>query len=455
MGHLSDWLTRGTHFDQMVRRIHPLNGAKSRCFSEFRVFMKFAVIGAGIVGITTAYELARDGHDVTVFERTGAAAERASFANTGVMSASMTAPWSIPTWPKPTAFHLFKSLQSVTLKKGVTQQDLRWLWAWGKKAGSAQAAANQSAAHALATYSQSRMQQITTEAALEFQRSEGHLLIVPTEASYQALNPTISALQTNGITFTELSPEQAVKLEPSLVLSEPIHCAIHLPQDSVGNCRQFALLLRAEAQKCGVKFQFGAEVTDISPLPNPSLTLRGLTTPIAFEGIVVCTGECTGALKTRLKIKQPIATVHGYSVSAVIREPLNAPKISIMDTDTQTVIARMGNRLRVSGGAELGGTPGTHDGGAIQSLFRTLHRYFPGAIQYPEGSQIWKGARILSSDGLPLVGASDTPGIWINLAHGGNGWGYACGCARLLADLIGRKNTAIDSQSFHPSRPQV
>lgn len=414
--------------------------------------MKIAVIGAGIVGITTAYELARDGHDVTVFERTNAAAEGASFANTGIMSASMTSPWSIPAWSKPSAFHLFKTLQTVTLKKGVTRQDLQWLWSWGKTAGSPHDAPHRKAAHALATHSQSHMHLIAKEAALEFQRGEGHLLAVPTEASYHTLLPTISVLKANDVSFSELTPSEAIKIEPSLGLSEPIHCAIHLPHDRVGNCRQFALLLRTEAQKYGVQFHFGTEVTEIAAQSHPSLVLRGSTDPLAFDGIAVCTGEPNGWLNKRMKIRLPMAAVHGYSVSAAIREPLNAPRASVMDVDTHIVMARMGNRLRISGGAELGGIPRSNDNATIQTLFRTLHRYFPGAIQYPAGTQIWKGARILTGDGLPLIGASEAPGIWFNLAHGGNGWGNACGSARLLADLISRKKSDIDAAPFNPSR---
>lgn len=416
--------------------------------------MKIAVIGAGIVGITTAYELARDGHDVTVFERANAAAEGASFANTGMISPSMTLPWTTPAWSKPSALHLLNSLKAITLKKGVSRHDLQWLWAWGKTAGSPHDAPCRSAAHTLATYSRSHMQTIAKEAALEFQRSDGHLLAVPTEASYQAFLPAISTLRANGVNFSELTPVQAIKIEPALGLSAPIHCAIHLPQDGVGNCRQFALLLRSDAQKCGVKFQFGADVADISINSSPHLVLRGSTSPIAFDAIAVCTGEFTGSLKNHLKIKLPMAAVHGYSVSATIREPLNAPKISVMDVDTHVVITRMGNRLRISGGAELGGTYKVNDTSTIQGLFRALQRYFPGAIQYSSGTQVWKGARILTGDGLPLIGASDTPGIWINLAHGGNGWGNACGSARLLADLISRKNPSLDTQAFSPSRAQ-
>ena len=416
--------------------------------------MKIAVIGAGIVGITTAYELARDGHDISVFERTGAAAEGASFANTGVMSTSMTLPWSVAPHSNRTALDLFRSLHGITLKKGLTRQDLQWLWAWGKASSAPHDAPCRNAAHALTTYSQSHMQTLANEAKLEFQKNDGHLLTVPTEASYQAMLPTLSTLKANSVSFSELTPSQAIKIEPSLGLSEPIHCAIYLPEDGAGNCRQFALLLRAQAQKNGVKFQFGADVTEICVKSTPYVVLRGSPNPISFEGIAVCTGEFTASLKNQLKIKLPLAAVHGYSVSAMLREPLNAPNISVMDVDTHVVITRMGNRLRISGGAELGGVHNVNDTPTIQSLYRTLHRYFPGSIQYSAGTQIWKGARILTGDGLPLVGASNTPGIWLNLAHGGNGWGNACGAARLLADLISRKKPDIDQQAFSPSREQ-
>ena len=134
----------------------------------------------------------------------------------------------------------------------------------------------------------------------------------------------------------------------------------------------------AQAQKNGVKFQFGADVTEICVKSTPYVVLRGSPNPISFEGIAVCTGEFTASLKNQLKIKLPLAAVHGYSVSAMLREPLNAPNISVMDVDTHVVITRMGNRLRISGGAELGGVHNVNNTPTIQSLYRTLHRYFPG-----------------------------------------------------------------------------
>ena len=414
--------------------------------------MKIAVIGAGIVGITTAYELARDGHDISVFERTGAAAEGASFANTGVMSTSMTLPWSVAPHSNRTALDLFRSLHGITLKKGLTRQDLHWLWSWGKPANADIQAIRKNAAHALASYSQCQLQAKEAELALEFQHSAGHLLTVPTQASHRNVAFVLASLKDNGIPFTELTPTQAIKIEPALALSDPIHCAIHLPNDRAGNCRQFALLLRTEAQKYGVKFRFDADVTEVAAHPQPSVTLRGTTTPLLFDAVAVCTGEFTDFLKRHVNIKLAMATVRGYSVSAAIREPLNAPRLSVMDIETQIVITRLGNRLRVSGGAELGGASNTHDTSTIQALFRALHRYFPGSIQYPAGTQIWKGSRILTSDGLPMVGASQSPGIWLNLAHGGNGWGNACGSARVLADLIKSKRPEIDADPYNPLR---
>lgn len=414
--------------------------------------MKIAVIGAGIVGVATAYELAQDGHDVTVFERTSAAAEGASFANTGVIAPSLTLPLSIPDASKPSTLHFLKSLRSVTLKKGASLRGLRWLRGWGQAGASSTYTVKRHSAHALGAYSQIRMNQISSDAGFEFEGSSGHLLILPTESSHKAIQPTLAALKENGVPFKELLPTEISKVEPSLNIAQPIHSAIHLPNDGVGNCRQFGLLLKNEAQKLGVKFSFNTTIQDVKVESGLKLILQEQPTPLPFEGIVICTGEIPRFLKDRLKIKLPTALVQGYSLSATIREPLNAPKSSIMDAKTQIVIARLGNRVRVSGGAELGSATAIKDPNIVQSLYKALHRYFPGAAQHPMGTQIWKGNSTLTADGLPLIGASKIQGIWLNLAHGMNGWGMACGSAKVLADLVSRKSPELNAEPFSPNR---
>lgn len=425
---------------------------KSKVFPHTKVFMKIAVIGAGIIGITTAYELARDGHDVTVFERNNAAAEGASFANTGVMAPSHTLPLSTPDWVRPSALHFLKSLHAFSIKGGVSLQDLQWLWAWGKTAGSDIDASRLTAARTLGSYSQQQLHRIKLESKLEFEGSAGHLLILRTEANYKAFQPTIASLKASGVALRELQPADITKIEPSFHPDHPIHSAVHLPNDGVGNCRQFGLLLKAATQQIGVTFRFGTHVEDIQTNPRLTLIIQGEASNQSYDRIVLCTGEAAPFLKTRLRIKLPMACVHGYSVSAAIREPLNAPTSALTDIDSQIVIARIGNRVRVSGGAELGGNCTTKDPKTIQSLFKALQDYFPGAAQYPHGTQVWKGSRILTADGLPIIGMSAMPGVWLNLAHGANGWGTACGSARIVADQISGKAPQLDPDPFSPAR---
>lgn len=414
--------------------------------------MKIAVIGAGIIGITTAYELARDGHNVTVFESTNAAAEGASFANTGVIAPSHTLPLSTPVQEKPSAFHLFRSLQAFTLKRDVSVQDFRWLWSWGKTAGDSTAASRLASARALGSYSQEQLQQIANESKLEFEGSEGHLLLLQTGANHKAFQPNLANLKASGVVLRELQPADIPQVEPSFNVNNPIHSAIYFPNDGVGNCRQFGLLLKTAAQKIGVQFHFGTRVEDIQTSAGLVLTIQGEVSSHSFERVVICTGEVPPFLKARLRLKMPMTSVHGYSLSATIREPLNAPKSSVTDLDSQIVIARTGNRVRVSGGAELGGHSATKDSKVIQSLYKALHDYFPGSAQHPEGTQVWKGTRTLTADGLPIIGASTIPGIWLNLAHGANGWGTACGSARIAADQIGGKIPKLDPTPFSPTR---
>jgi D-amino-acid dehydrogenase len=425
---------------------------KSPVFRYFKVFMKIAVIAAGIIGITTAYELAQDGHQVAIYDTKNAAAEGASFANTGVVPPSRTLPLSLPDWTRPSTLHFLHSMRNMTLTKGISPQDIRWLWSWGKSNGTQADAATLAAAYALGAFSQQRIDAIQSHTALEFEGSEGHLLAFPTEASTKQFQPTLAILKSHGVMFKALNPTELSAIEPALTCSQPLHGGIHLPNDRVANCRQFGLLLKLEAQKRGVEFVFNTTIEDIRTDSVITLVPKGPCAARTFDSVVLCTGNIPEFVRQRIRTKVSTASVHGYSLSATIREPVNAPRSAVTDVASQIVMARIGNRVRVSGGAELGADPAHKDPAMVQNLYKALHSYFPGAVQHPMGTQVWKGARTMTADGLPFIGASNLPNVWLNLAHGANGWGEACGSARLLADLVGNKTPEIDAAAFSPTR---
>jgi D-amino-acid dehydrogenase len=250
------------------------------------------------------------------------------------------------------------------------------------------------------------------------------------------VRPSLQVLRDAGVRFRELDAAQTRLVEPALNPDAQFLGAIHLPDDEVGNCRQFALLLKNEAQKRGAVFEFGRDVQSIAAGPSPQLTIKGETTTRNFDAVVVCAALASAKLLRPLGLKIPLAAVHGYSVSAQIREPLNAPRSAVMDERYKVAISRLGNRVRVAGSAEIGGSPAERNPAAIRTLYKVLQDWFPGAAQLSSGVQEWKGARPMLPEGPPLVGSSGIPGIWMNLGHGSSGWALSCGSARAVADLV-------------------
>jgi len=152
-----------------------------------------------------------------------------------------------------------------------------------------------------------------------------------------------------------------------------------------------------------------------------------------------------------LGLKIPMTAVYGYSISAPIREPLNAPRSALMDERYKVAISRLGNRVRVAGSAELGGSLGKHRASSVRTLYKVLHDWFPGAAQNANTGasvQVWKGARPMLPDGPPLIGDSGIAGLWLNLGHGSSGWALSCGSARALADVMAGKAADIDMEGL-------
>lgn len=414
--------------------------------------MKLAVIGAGVIGITTAYELTRDGHEVTVFERHDTAAEEASFANGGLISPGWLAQLAAPGG----ASSLFRHPAGLKVAGLPNASQWRWLWRWLQVAQSPQHAANRLHMHRLAQYSQDRLAAITNEHQLEYDRSEGLLVLWRTEREATQAHAALQPLRDQGAVLRDLDAAQVRQIEPSLNPDTPLHGALELPTGTAANCRQFTLLLKAQAQQLGCRFEFGTTVERMDTTHGVKLTVAGAQAPVqAFDGVVLCAGVASAALLRPLGLHLPLQPVFGHSISAAVREPLDAPLSAVMDGRNQVSISRLGQRVRVAGGAALGGEPGVKSAAELRRLYRVLMDWFPGAARLggPKGSvQEWRGAQAMLPDGSPLVGSSCVPRVWLNLGHGGSGWAMACGSARALADQILGRAPEIDITPYSPTR---
>jgi D-amino-acid dehydrogenase len=414
--------------------------------------MNIAILGAGIIGVTTAYELAADGHQVTVFERHASVAEGASFATAGLLGAGGIVPWASPHGPLRTLARLLAGQAPVQVARPLAAADLAWLRRWLRGRDAAAHAVHRARLQRLAAYSRQRLHEVAGRMAYDFDRGSGVLVLLRGERERQLAQPGVAALRELGVACREIEADEARRIEPALNPHTPLAGALHLPQDEVGNCRQFAVILRDAAEGLGARFMFGTAVAALDPARPATLRLAGDPAPRHFDAVVLCAGAPSAALLAPLGLRLPLRPVYGYSISAHIPEPLHAPVSGVVDERLRVTLTRLGQRVRVAGAAEIGGRADALNARALQTLYQALADWFPAAGRLSSGVQVWKGARPALPDGLPLVGASGLAGLWLNLGHGDGGWALACGSARVVADLIAGRAAEIDTDGLGPAR---
>ena len=429
--------------------------------------MKIAVIGAGVIGVTTAYELAVDGHDVTVLERCGAVAEMASFANAGVIAPGCVGPWSSPNLTRALFNHSLNRPNALGLRLPLTGTEWRWLWRASRSEKSDVGRSSRRTMQRLASYSRERLDYLVESLSLEFEASQGLLVLLRSDKEHKRAKAELRNLHETGFSAVGISAVQARELEPALSAETKLYSAIHLPNDGVANCRQFALLLRRKAELLGVNFEFNSTVAPLDTRRPAflSITSNRSTESInrIFDCVVMCAGVGTQALVKPLGVNLPVTRVFGYSVSATIGEAMNAPRSAVIDERYKVAISRLGQRVRVSGATELGGDTNVKHLTSLQLLYKVLQDWFPGAALFSgsdpragrnlgAGVQEWKGAFPTTPDGPPFIGDSRIPGVWLNVGHGAHGWAMACGSARALADMMAGKVPQIDTDGFGVDR---
>jgi D-amino-acid dehydrogenase len=442
--------------------------------------MRVAVIGAGIVGITSAFELAADGHEVTVFERHEGVASETSFANAGVIAPGYVTPWAAPGMASKVIKHLLSQHAPVRINARLSPAALAWLWKWWRASNRTTFELNRSRMQALALFSRERLHALSRELRLDFERSTGYLVLLRSSQDVAMAKPGLKVLGELGVKFKGLTAEECRAVEPGLSAETPLKGGIYLPDDEVANCRQFAHLLRGKAQDIGVMFRFQTEVLRIVAGARPEVVYQHLlpetasqpgrqsdpseqdsepTEPLpmgpvtqGFDAVLLCAAMGAPSLLAPHGLRLPLLPVYGYSVTAPMRHveahPDLGPRSGVMDERYKVAITRLGTRLRVAGGAELGGTPHHHNSAALATLHKVLHDWYPGVAKLAQ-AQTWKGARPMLPDGPPMLGPSGIPGVWLNLGHGSSGWALACGSARLLAQMLSGQtpSMAVDGLS--------
>ena len=405
--------------------------------------MHVIVVGAGIIGVCTAYYLRRAGLDVTVVERRTGVAQETSFANAGVMAPSYVSPWAQPGMPGKVAAYLFRAESPVVFRPSADRALWSWIRRWLAECDVERFTRNKARMQRLAFYSQAQLRALRDEHGIDYEQARGYLQLFRTSQEVDRSTTTRKMLTELGVAHRLLTAEEARTVEPALHPVTSLAGALHLPDDETGNCAFFAQQLKGIAAQEGVQFRFGLAASGFELVQGRITRLRTDAGDVQGDAYVVAGGVDSLALLAPLGIRLPLIPVKGYSATAPITALDQAPMTSVMDETYKVAITRMGNRLRIAGTAEVGTTGMKLRDGALRTLLKVASDWFPRAATYRR-SQFWVGARPMLPDGPPVIGASSIANLFLNTGHGSTGWVMACGSGKVLADVVGGVAPEID-----------
>jgi len=411
--------------------------------------MRVIVLGAGVIGVTTAYYLWRAGCDVTVLERCAGVAQETSYGNAGLIAPGYVTPWAAPGMPGKVLSYLFRPEAPVIFRPTLDPSLWRWLLRWLGECTLERYAVNKARMQRIALYSRDKLHELGAAHDLDYQRADGMLQLFRSKADRALAGPAIAVLAAAGVSHEVLDAQGARRREPALA-DTAFEGGVYLSGAEVGNCPLFTRQVRDLTEANGVNFRFNERVLAISS-DSTGVRLKSEGTTHEADALVVCAGVDSAALMRPLGVRIPLFPVKGYSATVAIREPTYAPQSAVMDEAYKVAITRLGKRLRVAGTAEIGSHALSLRQAALRCLIKVARDWFPGAADYSQATY-WVGARPMLPDGPPVLGASGVERVFLNVGHGSTGWTMACGCGQILADLVTQKTPEIDLDGLTLSR---
>jgi D-amino-acid dehydrogenase len=415
--------------------------------------MKVAVLGGGVIGVTSAYYLAKAGHEVTVIERQPGPALETSFANAGEVSPGYASPWAAPGIPAKAVRWLMMRHAPLILRPKLDAATISWLLATLRNCTEARYARNKSRMVRLAEYSRDLLVDLRAATGIAYdERSLGTLQLFRTERQMEGVDKDAKVLAESGVPFEVLDAAGCVAAEPGLANArEPIVGGLRLPNDETGDCYKFTVALADLAKAMGVAFRFDTPVLGLRREGGRIAAVRTSEGDIGADAFVLALGSYTPGLVRGLGLRLPIYPVKGYSITAPIVDAARAPVSTLLDESYKVAITRLGDRIRVGGMAEISGFNTTLHPRRRATLEHSVESLFPGAGDVAAAT-FWSGLRPMTPDGTPVVGPTHIPNLFLNAGHGTLGWTMACGSGQVIADAVSGRPSAIRTDDLAVSR---
>ena len=409
--------------------------------------MTTIVLGAGVIGVTTAWELAKTGRAVTVIDRETGPALATSFANAGLVAPGHALTWASPRAPRILFKSLYRDDQALRLK--LTADPHMWAWClrFLMNCTAERARTNTLRKLRLCAYSQQSLQALVAETGVEYDAVRRGLLYVYRDAAaLERGMANMAILREGGQHMEALDGAGVARIEPAFETSRtPVAGGVYCPGDESGDAHKFTSALADRCRAAGVQFRYGATVVGLdADGDRVTGVLLADGSRIEADEVVLALGCWSPQLGRKLGLSIPVYPVKGYSATVPIGERNAAPIVGGVDENNLVAWCRMGDRLRLTATAEFTGYDTSHRPSDFASMLGAARDLFPDAGDYDQPSY-WACLRPMTPEGTPIFGRGRHRNLWLNTGHGHMGWTMACGSARIVADLMAGRRPDIDT----------
>lgn len=411
--------------------------------------MKVLVLGAGVIGVSTAYYLAKSGHEVTVLDRREGPGLETSFANGGQVVPSHAEPWAGPGTPALMLRWMFRADAPLLFRPRAEPQFWAWALRFLANCSAARARANTARNLRLGFYSLEALAALRAETGLDYDHAGGGSLHVFRDArAFDAAARHAGEMREMGCVQEAADRRRCLEIEPALAGARvEIAGGIFCPADEAGDTHKFTAGLAGIAAGLGVEFRYGANFLGFIRERGKIACAATDSGPLTADAYVLALASFSARPARRLGLKLPVYPVKGYSATLAVGRPEAAPRIGITDDAHRIVMVRLGDRLRIAGTAEIAGYDNRPNPVRLDAMLRAAAELYPEAGDYAR-AEPWSGLRPVTPDNVPVIGPTRYANLFVNTGHGVLGWTHACGSARVLADLISGHKPDIDLEGL-------